>query len=89
MILTPRIKPRSTLRTLTPTSYILIHTQHMLALSTQNGMLMSPIQRPRHRVVGFARSVAGDAGVELFAAEMLDGDYVEGGVIVMALRERS
>lgn len=83
---TPRIKTAPTISTPTPTLHILLHRQHILARTTHYRPLMSLVNWPDSTCVSFAGVVAGDAGVELFAAKVLDGDNVEGGVIVETLR---
>jgi hypothetical protein len=78
VIPTPRIEPTPTPRTLTPTFHILINPQHLSALPTQHRALIPHNSRPDARLVRFAYVVTADAGVELLAAEVLDGDNVEG-----------
>lgn len=87
MPLTPRIKPTPTPHTHTPTPHVLLNTRHILAPATQHRALApaAPWPHPRHMI--FQPVVAADAGVELAAARVLDGDDVEGGVPVRALGE--
>jgi hypothetical protein len=60
----------------------------VLALSAKYRALISSRKRPDKRHVWFAGVMTADAGVELLTAEVLDGDDVEWGVPVSALRQR-
>lgn len=85
VILAPRIEAPSTSSTLASTLHILLHAQDVLARSTKHCFLSSLTCRPDARSVGLTCIVAADAGVELPAAEVLDGDDVQRGVPVSAL----
>ena len=85
---TPRVKPAPTTCTPTSTVHILLDAQYILALPTQHRALAPLTDWPYARRVRLTCVVAGNAGVEFPAEEMMDGDDVEGGVPVGALGER-
>ena len=59
----------------------------MLALSAKHGTLVSFRNRPNIRLVRLAGIVTAYTRVELLAAEMFDGDYVERGMPMCALSQ--
>jgi hypothetical protein len=87
VIPTPWIEATPTLRTLTPTAHILIDRQHVSALPTKYRLLVPLGLGPDARLVRLAHVVTADAGVELLAAEVLNGDDVERRMPVSALRK--
>jgi hypothetical protein len=87
MHLAPRIEPAFASGAPAPTRHVLVYCQHMLAMPAQHCFLASPLARPNARFVRLTRVVAADARVELVAAEVLDGDDVEGRMPVGALRQ--
>lgn len=78
MILAPGVEVASTLRASASAFHVLLDTQHVLALSAKHCALVSSVAWPYTRLVVFTCIVTTDAGVELVAAVMLDGDDVEG-----------
>lgn len=89
MILTSGIERTSAPRTITTAPHVLIQAEHVLTLAAQDCECISLQLWPDTWGVRFLSVVAGNAGVELLAAKVLDGDYVEGTVVMCALCERS
>jgi hypothetical protein len=87
VILAAWIEATPTLRTLAPTTHVLINRQHVFALPTKYRLLVPPGFGPDARYVRLACVVTTDTRVKLLTAEMLDGDDVEGRVPVGALGE--
>ena len=77
VIFAPRIEALSTSSTLAAAAHILVNTQDMLTRSTKHCFLFSLTSWPDARFVGLTGIVTADAGVELLAAKMLDGDDVQ------------
>ena len=88
MVLAPWIECACTSRTFASALHIFGNSQNVLALSAKYRTLVSSRKRPDKRHVCFAGIMTADAGVELLTAEVLDGDDVEWGVPVSALRQR-
>ena len=88
MVLAAWIECAPTHRASAPALHVLVHRQNMFALPAQHGSIVSAISRPQAGFVRFACVVAADACVEFVAAEMFDGNDVEGRVPMGALCQR-
>lgn len=86
MVSATRIECASALRAFAPAIHVLGDTQNMLALSAKHRALISSRARPDIRFMRLACIVTTNARVKLLAAKMLDGDDVECGVPMGALR---
>jgi hypothetical protein len=80
VVLAARIESASTGRAFASATHVLLHSQHMFTISAQYRSFVSAIARPHVRFVRLACVVAADACVEFVAAEMFDGNDVEGRV---------
>jgi hypothetical protein len=87
VVLTARIEGAPALRTFASALHVLTNSQNMLALSAKHGTLVSFRNRPNIRLVRLAGIVTAYTRVELLAAEMFDGDYVERGMPMCALSQ--
>lgn len=88
MILASRIERFATLSTFAPTAHVLLDSQDMLTRPTKHYSFVSLTHRPHIGLVGFTGIMATDAGVELLAAEVLNGDDVQWRVPMSALGQR-
>lgn len=86
VILAARIECAPTLDTFAPTFHVLVNCQDMFALPTQDCFCIPAVARPCPRFVIFASIMAANASVEFVTTEMLDGNNVERGMPVQALR---
>jgi hypothetical protein len=78
MIPTSRVETTRTFCAFAATLHVLLNAQHMLALATEYGFFVPLAARPDSGFVILTCIVAANAGVELVAARMLDGDDIEG-----------
>lgn len=89
MVLASRVEPLPTIRTPASALHVLVDAQNMLARSTEHYLFVPLISWPRIRLVDLLCVVTADAGVELLAAEVLDGDDVQRRVPVRTLSQWS
>lgn len=76
MVLASRIEAFSTLRTTASAVHILIDAQDVLTHPAKHCSFISLVSWPYTGLVGLLCIVTADAGVELLAAKVLDGDDV-------------
>jgi hypothetical protein len=88
MVLATGIECASTGYAFAPALHVFVHCQHVFTIPAQYGSFVSAMSWPHGRFVCLACVMATDAGVEFVAAEMLDGDDVEGRVPMNALGQR-
>lgn len=88
MVLTSWIECASTCCAFAPTLHVPLHRQNMFTVPTQYRSFVSATPRPHIRFVRLACVVAADACVEFVAAEMFDGNDVEGRVPMRTLCKR-
>lgn len=76
MIFASRIEALPTLGTAASAVHVLLDTEYVLASSTEHRPVVSLIFRPHGGLVSLTHIMAANAGIELLAAKVLDGDDV-------------
>jgi hypothetical protein len=88
MVLAAWVKCASTCCALAPTLHVFLYCQKIFTAPTKDCSFISVIPWPHIRFVRLACVMAADTSVKFVAAEMIDGDDVEGRVPMRTLCKR-